>query len=34
MADVKRVMAAKSRYGQHFMMNGKSIICSGLLLRS
>ena len=29
-----RVMTAKSLYGQHFVMNGKSIICSRLLLRS
>ena len=29
-----RVMTAKSLYGQHFVMNGKSIICSCLLLRS
>ena len=29
-----RAMTAKSLYGQHFVMNGKSIICSRLWLRS
>ena len=29
-----RIMPAKSLYGQHFVMNGKLIICSRLLLTS